>query len=78
MIDLNTGFRALRTIAFVCFFASAAFGQSVLNFPARDLTRLVITNATPYAADVSAPRPRREAASRSFCSRSGATTGFVR
>jgi hypothetical protein len=52
VIDLNTGFRAIRTFALVCFFASAALGQSVLNFPARDLTRVVITNTSPYAADI--------------------------
>ena len=52
MIVLNTGLRAGRTLFFVCLFASTALGQSVLNFPGRDLTRLAITNTTSYAADV--------------------------
>ena len=52
MIVVNTGLRAIRTLSLICLFASAALGQSVLNFPARDLTRLAITNPTPYAADV--------------------------
>jgi len=52
VIVLNTGLRAGRTLFLVCLFASTALGQSVLNFPGRDLTRLAITNTTPYAADV--------------------------
>jgi len=52
VIVLNTGLRAIRTLLLVCLFSSAALGQSVLNFPARDVTRIEITNTTPYLADV--------------------------
>jgi hypothetical protein len=33
-------------------FSRTALAQSILNFPARDLTRIAITNTSPYAADV--------------------------
>jgi hypothetical protein len=49
---LTTGLRAVCTLGLVCLLSRAGLAQSVLNFPVRDLTRIAITNTTPYAADV--------------------------
>jgi hypothetical protein len=52
VIVLKKGLRAVCTLAFVCLFSRTALAQSILNFPARDVTRITITNTTSYAADV--------------------------
>ena len=48
----KTGVRAASTLVVVWLLSATAFCQSVLNFPARELTSLSITNTTPYSADV--------------------------
>ena len=52
MIVLKSCLRAVCTLVFVCLFSRAAAAQSVLNFPARDVRGISITNTTRYAADL--------------------------
>ena len=49
---MNTGLRAICTLAVVCLLSGTAFAQSTLNFAARRLAGITVTNTTSSPADV--------------------------